>query len=120
MAELSRGLSASARPDRVSADSLCHLHLEFCNTHDSFNHFKIFPPCIEFLSFESEKIGPRFENSAGSGDGAGSVDVVSSHHSDGDACFLAFLDSGWHLKDSFIEAMNLLLLNSFFCNILIF
>ena len=106
MAELSRGLSASARSGRVSADSPCHLHLEFCNLRHSFNHFTSFPPRIEFFSFESKKIGSRFENSAGSGDGAGSVDVVSSHHSDGDACFLAFLDSGWHLKDSFIEAIN--------------
>ena len=63
-------------------------------------------PSIEFFSFESDEVLPRLENSTGSGDWAGSVDVISSHHSNCDSGLLALDDRCRHLGTHWVLQVN--------------
>lgn len=54
---------------------------------------------VEFLPLQAQEILPRQQDTTLGGNGAGGVDVVPSHHPDGDPCTLALQDGVRHLGD---------------------
>lgn len=58
---------------------------------------------VEVFAFQAQEVLSRLQDSTFGGDGTGCVDVVSSDHTDSDACSLTFRDSLRNLHTGGIE-----------------
>lgn len=55
-------------------------------------------PPVKFFAVDAQEVLSRVDDATFDGNGSGSVDVVTSHHSHCDASTLTFTNSIWHLR----------------------